>query len=888
MPQPFRFLRFFVRFNLRHARGQWARTLAVLLGVAIGAAVFAGVRLAIDASSRNLTQGMDLIAGNADVVVTGQGGLVPARTTAALLTDPGVHAAVPVLERILAVADQPEITIRLRGTDLILEDRLRRDGQAPLEVSFAVLTDLLTQPRSLLLGQGAADRLGLSSGETLALIGPSGPQAFLIAGLLPEGGLGRVEDGFIALADISAVQEFLAVAPEDLANGGVADRIDVRLTPGVDESDRQAILARLTADLPRQTTLAPPNQRRESGMMLLAAYHESLTLISFVSLFVGMFLIYSLVSLNAAARRKEVAVLRALGAPRGLALTLFLAEGAMLAVLGLLAALPLALLFTPRAATLINRTIDDLFLRLPSQTLHLAPWEIGLTIGVTLAVAVLAALHPAWEAGRASPREALAMLADTPRHGQNRRMTITGIGCLVGAVPLFLLPPVLDSLWPAYCGVFLLFAGSALQTPWLLAAVSSGMDWATGRRPGMFGPGVKLACRSLRRAGPRTSIAVGALITALALYVALSVMIHSFRDTFLVWVENTVSGDVFVTPANAEANEYRDTISGQAREWILARVAAQDDDQVYNRGNDQGGRVLPYRRAYLEGDGFPYQFETMDMAAFSELGSFLFKHGDPGAGLEAAAHGQGVIVSETWAVRRSLGIGDRFQAVIEGIQVDTPIVGIVRDYRTRGGVVYHDWDAFIAQGGDPRWEGVRVYFPEAEDPRAAAAAFRAALAIQPEGQGLDVTTGVDLRNLVTDIFTQTFGITALLMGIALLVAGVGVATTLAVRVLERRRELHTLRALGGSRGLVRAMIFWEAGIIGLVGAALGLACGLVLSVVFIEVINKQGFGWTFVFTVNWRELGLALPGLLAAALAAAVPATLLALRDPPAAALKER
>ncbi|WP_045218255.1 FtsX-like permease family protein [Desulfonatronum thioautotrophicum] len=876
MPQPFRFLKFFLRFNLRHARGQWARTLAVLLGVAVGAAVFAGVRLAIDASSRNLTQGMDLIAGNADFVVTGQGGLVPARITAELLTDPAVYAAVPVLERILAVAHQPEVTIRLRGTDLILEDRLRRGGHAPLDISFTVLTDLLIQPRSLLLGQGAADRLGLSAGDTLTLIGPSGPQAFGIADLLPPRGLGRVEDGFIAVADIATVQEFLAGDSRGLMDGGVADRIDLRLSPGMNDLDREATLTRISPNLPAQTSLAPPDQRRESGMMLLSAYHESLTLISFVSLFVGMFLIYSLVSLNAAARRGEVAILRALGGPRWLPLGLFLGEGVLLAVLGLLAALPLALVFTPRAANLINRTIDDLFLRLPSQTLHLAPWEIGLTIGVTLVVAVLAALHPAWEAARASPREALAMLADTSSHGQNRRMTLSGIGCLLGAIPLFLLPPVLNSLWPAYCGVFLLFVGSALQTPWVLAAAARAMERTAGLRPAWFGPGIKLAGRSLRRAGPRTSIAVGALITALALYVALSVMIHSFRTTFLVWVDNTVSGDVFVTSANAEANEYRDAISLAAQEFILAQTAAQ------------GGQVLPYRRAYLEGDGYPYQFETMDMAAFSTLGSFLFKHGDPDSALRVAAQGQGVIVSETWAVRRSVGIGDRFQAVIEGIRLDTPVVGIVRDYRTRGGVIYHDWDAFIALGGDPRWEGVRVYFPEADNPQAAAARFRAALAAHPAGQGLDVTTGVDLRNLVTDIFTQTFGITALLMGIALLVAGVGVATTLAVRVLERRKELNTLRALGGSRGQIRALIFWEAGIIGLVGAGLGLACGLILSVVFIEVINKQGFGWTFVFSVNWRELGLALPGLLAAALVAAVPATVLALRDPPAQALKER
>lgn len=327
MPQPLRFLKFFARFSLRHAARQWARTLAVLLGVAVGAAVFASVRLAIDASAQNLTQGMDLIAGNADVVVTGQGGRIPAALTTPILSIPGIQAAVPVVERILALPDHPDITIRLRGTDLILENRLRQGSQAALDVDFSLLTELLTRPWTILLGQGAASRLGLIRGDTVTLQGPSGPQDFHIVGLIPLRGLGRAEDGFIAVTDIAVIQEFLAAGPADLDMGGGADRIDIRFAPDLTPEQHAQILTDLAALLPARATLAPPGQRRESGMMLISAYQESLTLISFVSLFVGAFLIYSLVSLNAASRRREVAILRALGGPRRLPWPFFWARG---------------------------------------------------------------------------------------------------------------------------------------------------------------------------------------------------------------------------------------------------------------------------------------------------------------------------------------------------------------------------------------------------------------------------------------------------------------------------------------------------------------------------------------------------------------------------------
>lgn len=871
MPGPLLELKFFARFSLRHFRKQWLRTLAVILGVAMGAAVFASVRLAMEASTQSMTQGMQLVAGNADQTVTGQGEQISAELTARLLAHPGVDTAVPVLERITPVQDKSSSSIRLRGTEPILESRLRREGPAALNLDMTTLNALMTRPWSLLLGKGAAEQLDLGPGQEISLLGPHGIREFFILDLLPEQGLGRLDSGFLAITDIATMQEFLADSRQDLDQGGFADRIDILLQKGPQQQNRARILAELEQLLPAGVSLGDPGQRRESVMMLIKAYQESLTLMSFVSLFVGMFLIYSLVALNAASRRREVAIIRALGGSSRLPLGIFLGEGTMLGLLGLLAALPLAYVITPRAAQMINQTIDDLFLRLPAGHLNIAPWEAGLSIVLTLAVSALAALHPALEASRASPREALAMFADKPRKGQNSVLSMLGAACLVFSLPFFLLPHWTQAVWPAYLGIFLLFAGAALQSSWLLTLTAKRL----GKPLGRLATSARLACHVIRQSSLRTSIAVGGLVTALALFVALSVMIHSFQTTFMVWVENQISGDIFVTSINAETNQYRDPLPEAARIWIQERAA------------DTGAQVLPYQIIYINNAGLPYQFELMDLQAFSETGGFLFKHGDPEQALQAAQVGQGVLVSETWATRRSKSLGDYFQANIQGIRIHKPIVGIVRDYRTRGGVVYQDRRSFIDLGGSRDWSGARLFFPGADDPQSKAAAFQGELAAQPFAPGLDITSGVGLRKLVTDIFTQTFSITALLMGITLTVAGVGAATILTIRVLERRKELNTLRALGGSRGLIRSMIFWEAAILTVVGAALGLACGFLLSVVFIEVINKQGFGWTFVYAVNWKELGLALSGLLAAALVAAMPAVAVALKDQPAAALKE-
>ena len=115
--------------------------------------------------------------------------------------------------------------------------------------------------------------------------------------------------------------------------------------------------------------------------------------------------------------------------------------------------------------------------------------------------------------------------------------------------------------------------------------------------------------------------------------------------------------------------------------------------------------------------------------------------------------------------------------------------------------------------------------------------------------------GRDLRESVLKIFDETFAVTTVLLLIALAVAALGITTTLSVLVLERTRQLNTMAAVGASFGQIRAMIFWEAGFLVVAGEVAGLACGFILSYLLVYVINRQSFGWTFLYTVDWGDAG---------------------------------
>jgi putative ABC transport system permease protein len=377
-----------------------------------------------------------------------------------------------------------------------------------------------------------------------------------------------------------------------------------------------------------------------------------------------------------------------------------------------------------------------------------------------------------------------------------------------------------------------------------------------------------LAARYLRGTGVQSAVSVGALITAVALFVALVIMIHSFRGTVQTWVNQTVSGDLFIQPQMAWINQHKTPLSDPTVS-MLRRLGMDAD-------------LVPYRRFHLQYGQTPYLLEAVDMERFFRHGDFSWIRGDIPWVRQELIQGKGVLVSQVFAHRTGLGVGTSFRDTVAGQTAELPILGVVRDYRTHGGVVFTDtrlWDG--------AWSGVRIFF------RSKAAKSQGQLRqweqrIRSQSpQRIDIRQGAALRQEILTIFDQTFAVTTVLLVIALAVAALGIATTLTVRVLERVWELNTLSAIGADIAQIRAMILWEALLMVIPGELAGLIAGMILAYLLIFVINLQSFGWTFILDIPWHTLAWALPLIMGTALVAALPAVRMAFQTPPAAILRE-
>jgi putative ABC transport system permease protein len=838
------------------------RAFTVLFGIALGAAVFTSVRLSVNASLDSFSRSMDLITGRADRVLIRPGGYVSETVISKLLNQPAIKAASPMLTAYVRPVQTDADPFLLIGFDPIL-DRPLRDwrvaGSARRE--SVPYPDLLKDPYTLIVAEPLAQKYHLKAGDYFSVEHARQKEDFRIVGILAPQGLALVDGGRVAFADIATFQEFIEV-------NGMLDRIDLLLQPAATPQDLEKIID----TLPEGVVLGKPSAARDSGEGMIRAYQLNLSVLSFASLFVGMFLVYSLVALNAASRRHELAVLRCTGASPSLLFIVFLAEGALLGIAGWVVAIPISGFLIRYLIAGISQTISTLFVRVQVDGLSLSLWELFLSFAITVIISTLAALQPAREAMAVPPKEALEIAQHGKRVGRSpRNLALGGLGCIVLVVPLSRLPGVLDLPIPGYFAILLLFVGFSLIAPWHLIQFGRLLSPAVRRLAGL--PGY-LAGRYVRDSGIRTAVSVGALITAVALFASLVIMIYSFRQTVELWTSQTISGDLFVTTKLNEINQFRHPISSEAASWFQSLGKEVE--------------IVPNRRFFLRYGNHPYEFEALELKVFFKYADFFWMKKESDDVRTRLTRGEGVAISEVFSNRTGLKMGDMFRARIEGSRVELPVLGVVRDYRTQGGVVFYSIEHFRERYHDPRWSGLRLFVRDrGQDLDRTVDALRRKI-VERWGDGIDIISGRNLRQSILKVFDETFAVTTVLLLIALIIAALGIATTLTVLVLERSRQLNTLFAIGASFGQIRSMIFWEAAFLVVTGEVVGTVCGFLLSYLLIFVINRQSFGWTFLYGVDGSALLMSVPLIVLTALGAALPAIRMVFREQPAALLKER
>ncbi|MFZ2649787.1 MAG: ABC transporter permease, partial [Burkholderiaceae bacterium] len=734
---------------------------------------------------------------------------------------PGVAVASPALEieTYAQAADGKRVMLRVIGLDALVAPLLSPQllpRPAATADRFSVLDPaavFFNASASRVLGESGVVRLG-SGSKTVALqvaghVAASGPP--------------------LAVMDIAGAQAAFGML-------GRISRIDVRLASGV---QADAVLRELA--LPSSLRAASPDESALRVSNLSRAYRVNLNVLALVALFTGAFLVYSILSLSVAQRTPQLALLGVLGLGARARLNLVLAESAFLGLAGSVAGLALGFGLAALALKLLAGDLGGGYF--PGIAGVLPVLRVGSTgIGVAsvyallgVAAAVAGGWFPARAAQRIAPALALKGFAASNDAASSARWAL---GAMLGAALLALAPPWGGLPLAAYASVALLLVGG-------IAGIPSGVALLLRTLPALRGPLVLLALERARQQRHQASTAVAGIVASLALAVALTVMVGSFRGSVTTWLGQVLPADLYARTASSGAGADTLYLSGEMLQAVQA---------------------LPSIAKAVGQRTYPALFDPARPSAAvlaRPLGDATTSLPLVGALLPPLPGVLNVYVSEAFASLYGAAQGSRLDLPLpDGRTRPAYVRGVWRDYARQHGAVALDSADYQAASGDTRINDLALWLAPGAEP--AQVQEQIALLIGTRG-ALEFFSAGELRATSLRIFDRSFAVTVWLQGVAIGIGLFGIAASFAAQVLARRKEFGALMHLGLTRSQVLRLVALEGAFWSSAAALLGSLLGLGVSVVLVKVVNPQSFHWTMELAVPWARLALLALGVVACA-----------------------
>ena len=802
-------------FSWRELRQHPWRNAAAVVAVMLGVALAFSVHLINASALDEFASAVRSVNGQPDLELRATQGGFDENLYARVAAHPQVRHASPVLElQTLAGSDRAAQRVPLRVLGL---DALRVAAFAPQLLPAptpgqAGAREAWFAPATVFLNPAAQQALGMD-----------GVQLQLGLALRPVRVAGTVAAGGPALAvmDIGAAQDLF----ERL---GEISRIDVQLARG---AARAQVLAELA--LPPAVRAQTPGQDAQRVSNLSRAYRVNLTVLALVALFTGAFLVFSVLSLSVARRTRQFALLGVLGLTGSERRRLVLAESAVLGLVGSLAGLALGTALAAAALRLLGGDLGGGYFNEAAPPLQWSPTAAAIYGLLGIAATLAGGWWPARAAQDLPPAQALKGLGQAPA-GRRRQLWSLLLLALGGL--LALAPPVGGIALGAYVSVGLLLVGGITALPLLIQALYDRLQPRVAHRLLPL-----LAVERARRVRESAAVAVSGVVAALSLAVALTVMVASFRESMIGWLDQVLPADLYLRPAAAAGDALffsPETVAAVAASEGVARVATTRLRAV---------QLSPERPAV----------QLLARAIDDPAASLPLV----GAALPVPPGMLGVYVSEPMVDLYGATPGSRLDALAAAAFPGsaTPplfVAGVWRDYVRQFGAVAVPQQAYQQLSGDRRINDIALWLAPGTDAAALQQRLRALVEAQASGAGalLEFTSVGALRANSLRIFDRSFAVTYWLQAVAIGIGLFGVAASFSAQVLARRKEFGLLAHLGLTRRQILAVVAGDGAAWTLIGAIAGLALGLAVAVVLVHVVNPQSFHWTMDLHAPWGRL----------------------------------
>jgi putative ABC transport system permease protein len=810
--------------------GRWfIAGLAVALGIALAVAIHTVNRSALSEFSRAL----DLVNGQASAQIVMPSGEFSDQLydqIVTLQTELGIRAVSPVLERNTA-------QIRILGIDIFQAGRVS-PSLMPF-VSEDQRQELFSDD-AIFLSAAALQKLQLSVGDYFALGYEGKSVRFKIAGTVP-GAVGQA----IAVMDLGTLQW-------RLGGLGRISRMDVLLLDGKEIEE----VANAVQNLNLGVRLISSQERDRRVSNLSRAYRVNLNVLALVALFTGAFLVFTTISFSVLRQQSQLALLSILGASSHWIFTLVLAQAGGIAALGGLLGIGLGLTLAFVLLNILGGDLGGGYFSIAAPPLEIDPialfgfWILAITVGL------LAAYFPAKAATAGRPTDQLRANSTERvlRPVMNHRIAL--IFSLASLVLAFM-PAMNDLPLAAYASIAcLLFAGLAL-IPWIVQYCFSRL--ANGLSRWQNQPSsLTFAVWRLAQAPASAAGLIAGVVAAMALTVAMVIMVASFRDSMIQWLDQVLPADLY---ANFKQLNLGDEF--QKNPNLLASLERVPGIERYEL-SVQRKIIFQSDRPEVTLIARPIQ-QSRAAQTLPLIGSVY-----PESSLPSQSALPVVYVSEAMVDLYDWRPG-RIQTLPalneqQGSQ-KVWVAGIFRDYGRQHGALVIDLASYQKMSGNQQYSGIALWLVNQANP---ATVLNAVRAVIPQFRDQEFINRSDLRALSIKIFDRSFALTYALEIAALLVAIFATATGFAGQALLRQKEYALVYYLGQSTAQRTAWITTESGL--LLGLAIiwGTLLGLLISQILIHRVNPQSFHWTMDTSVPYFALITLMLALVGSGITAAL------------------
>ena len=823
-------LRYFAKTLRSRFRGGFSLYLLTLFGVALGVASVLAIQIINRSAVGAFRGGIRAVSGEADLSVQGLTPTISERLIADVLATAGVRAAWPICEYQIQTESEPSLRLKVLGLDLLRPTPV-------MEEEEGISEEILTVEGWVAVSEQLAQQMKWRDGSSFPVSIGSRTKDLVVGTVFDFQQLFPQLSTRVLLMDLAQAQSLLG-------SRGEIHRIDISIEEGILAEEVASSLKTVLGD---GVEVLTPSERMDQAEGLLSAFRLNLTALSLISLFVAIFLIYSSTQASLVRRRRELGLLRSLGATPLQVLVLILGEALLLGVVGVMIGVPFGYWLAESSLGAVNTTLTNIYLLEEVESVHLPIWLLWVAVGIGVGSALSGAILPALDMSRKDTSALLA--AFTIREGISKLaspLLVVSIALLIATTTLCWIQ---GFAWKP--GGFLL--GIALLISLPLAAPFTVLQVCGRLRARDFG--FRYCLKSLADRVQTTAFAVASLGIAITMLVGITLMIGSFRDTLKLWVETTIAADLYITSRSWKGAGSSATLDGP----LVQKINAHPDVVAVDRI-----RAFPYRY-----NGRRIVLSGVDMSVPLSQSRYPLLFGEPTEAFEQLKRGTGVLVSEPLARKAGLELGDSLDLYARGELQSLFISGVMHDYSSDSGLVVMSLGQMERLFGWDEVNSLALYL------KAGADALRIEDDLEREFGDLPlrITGNQELRKNILEIFDQTFAVVRILQVVSLLIAVSGITLTLLILARERISELALYRALGADRSQIFRIYLGKGLSIALLSAILGFLGGVALAMILVFWINRAYFGWTIRLSFPWLDLSQELSLiLLAAAVASIYPA----------------